>query len=41
MKTKKSEPAAKKSFGRRREGKHSKFAGPKNKSVKKYKGQGR
>jgi len=28
-------------FGKRREGKHSKFKGPKDSKVKKYKGQGR
>jgi len=33
--------SAKVTFGRRREGKHSKANGPKDSKVKKYKGQGR
>jgi len=31
---------AKVTFGKRREGKHKKFSGPKEKREKKYKGQG-
>jgi hypothetical protein len=36
-----STPAAKISFGKRREGKHRKTSGPKAGNQKKYKGQGR
>jgi hypothetical protein len=34
-------PSIKITFGKRREGKHSKFKGPKDRKEKKYKGQGR
>ena len=42
MKKEKAKSASVKvTFGRRREGKHSKSRGPKDGKVKKYKGQGR
>ena len=36
-----STPVAKITFGKRREGKHSKFSKPKSGNKKKYRGQGR
>jgi hypothetical protein len=41
MKKASKESSAKISFGKRREGKHSKTSGPKAGNQKKYKGQGR